>query len=74
LIVKGASAGAALEAGSFADFDPTLRVVLFLVNGAVAASAHGTKAVAYVAINASPDRFNNIGESVSILIRLAIEP
>ena len=53
-------AGAALAAGSFADFNPTVRVLLFLVGGTIAASSHGTKAVTRVAINTSPEPFSNI--------------
>lgn len=53
-------AGAALAAGSFADFDPVVRTVLFLVGGTIAASSHGTKALTRATINTSPEPVSNI--------------
>ncbi|HET9489262.1 MAG TPA: DUF4126 domain-containing protein [Methylomirabilota bacterium] len=45
--------GAVLAATAFADFDPTLRVLAFLVGGGLALSSHGAKAATRVAVNST---------------------
>ncbi len=53
-------AGAILAASAFAHFDPSVRVLALLLGGTVALSSHGTKAVARVTANMSPEPFSNI--------------
>jgi len=52
-------AGAILAARSLGPLNPALEVVALLGGGAVALAAHGTKATARLAINASPEPFSN---------------
>jgi hypothetical protein len=52
-------AGAILAARSLGPMNPALEVVALLGGGAVALAAHGTKATARLAINASPEPFSN---------------
>ena len=53
-------AGAVLAMAAFADFDPTVRAIAFLLGGSVALSSHGTKAAARVLVNASPEPASNV--------------
>jgi Domain of unknown function (DUF4126) len=57
-------AGAVLAATAFAHFDPTVRVVAFLLGGGIALSSHGAKTATRLAANASPEPFSNIGLSL----------
>jgi len=63
-------AGAALAYGSVGDVNPALQLMATLAGGGVALAAHGTKATARLAINASPEPFTNwaasIGEDVAV--------
>ena len=52
-------AGAVLAARSLGDMNPALELVALLAGGTVALAAHGTKATARLAINASPEPFSN---------------
>ena len=52
-------AGAILAARSLGPMNPALELVALLGGGAVALAAHGTKATARLAINASPEPFSN---------------
>lgn len=52
-------AGAVLAASAFADFDPAVQAVAFLVGGSIAFSSHGTKAAARYAVNHSPEPVSN---------------
>ena len=52
-------AGAILAAQSLGDLDPALGFMALLAAGSVAPVAHGTKATARLAINASPEPFSN---------------
>ena len=64
-------AGAILAARSLGPMNPALEVVALLAGGAVALAAHGTKATARLAINASPEPFSNwltsITEDLTVL-------
>lgn len=61
-------AGALLAASAFADVPAYLQAIAALVGGTVALTAHGMKASARMAINASPEPFSNwvvsIGEDL----------
>jgi hypothetical protein len=64
-------AGAALAYGTVAgDVNPALQLVATMAGGGVALAAHGTKATARLAINASPEPFTNwaasVGEDVAV--------
>ena len=63
-------AGAALAYGSVGDVNPALQLMATLAGGGVALAAHGTKATARLAINASPEPFTNwaasVGEDVAV--------
>ena len=52
-------AGAILAARALGPMNPALELVALLGVGAVALAAHGTKATARLAINASPEPFSN---------------
>jgi hypothetical protein len=52
-------AGAVLAARSLGDMNPALELGALLAGGTVALAAHGTKATARLAINASPEPFSN---------------
>ena len=52
-------AGAILAARSLGDMNPALELMALLGGGAIALAAHGTKATARLAINASPEPFSN---------------
>lgn len=52
-------AGAVLAARAVAPVNPALEVAAALAGGTVALAAHGTKATARLAINASPEPFSN---------------
>jgi hypothetical protein len=52
-------AGAVLAARSLGDMSPALELMALMAGGAVALSAHATKATARLAINASPEPFSN---------------
>ena len=52
-------AGAILAARSLGDMNPALELMAVLGGGAIALAAHGTKATARLAINASPEPFSN---------------
>jgi hypothetical protein len=58
-------AGAVLAARSLGDMNPALELAALLAGGTVALAAHGTKATARLAINASPEPFSNWFASVS---------
>src|SRR5207237_5926278 len=58
-------AGAVLAARSLGDMNPALELVALLAGGTVALAAHGTKATARLAINASPEPFSNWIASVT---------
>ena len=58
-------AGAILAARSLGPMSPALELVALLAGGAVALAAHGTKATARLAINASPEPFSNWFASVA---------
>ena len=58
-------AGAILAARSLGDMNPALELVALLGGGAIALAAHGTKATARLAINASPEPFSNWFASVT---------
>ena len=57
-------AGAILAAQSLGDMNPALELMALLGGGSVALVAHGTKATARLAINASPEPFSNWTASV----------
>ncbi len=57
-------AGAILAAQSLGDMNPALELMALLAGGSVALVAHGTKATARLAINASPEPFSNWFASV----------
>lgn len=58
-------AGAVLAARSIGDMNPALELAALLAGGTVALAAHGTKATARLAINASPEPFSNWFASVT---------
>src|SRR5918995_1551996 len=58
-------AGAILAARSLGDMNPALELAALLAGGTVALAAHGTKATARLAINASPEPFSNWFASVT---------
>jgi len=58
-------AGAILAARALGDMNPALELAAMLAGGAVAMAAHGTKATARLAINASPEPFTNWTASVT---------
>lgn len=58
-------AGAVLAARSLGDLNPALELMALLAGGSIALAAHGTKATARLAINASPEPFSNWFASVS---------
>jgi len=58
-------AGALLAARALGPTNPALEVVAALAGGGVALAAHGTKATARLAINASPEPFTNWTASVA---------
>jgi hypothetical protein len=58
-------AGAILAAQSLGDMNPALELMALLGGGSVALVAHGTKATARLAINASPEPFSNWFASVA---------
>jgi hypothetical protein len=64
-------AGAILAARSLGDMNPALELAALLAGGTVALAAHGTKATARLAINASPEPFSNwfasVTEDVAVL-------
>jgi hypothetical protein len=58
-------AGAILAAKSLGDVNPALELMALLGGGSIALVAHGTKATARLAINASPEPFSNWIASVT---------
>jgi len=58
-------AGAILAARSLGPMNPALELVALLAGGIIALAAHGTKATARLAINASPEPFTNWVASVA---------
>src|SRR5574342_552841 len=58
-------AGAVLAARSLGDMNPALELMALLAGGAVALTAHATKATVRLAINASPEPFSNWAASVT---------
>lgn len=64
-------AGAILAAQSLGDLNPAMELMALLAGGSVALVAHGTKATARLAINASPEPFSNwlasVTEDVAVL-------
>jgi hypothetical protein len=63
-------AGALLAARSLGDLNPALELMALLAGGSIALAAHGTKATARLAINASPEPFSNwfasVGEDLTV--------
>jgi hypothetical protein len=64
-------AGALLAAQTVGDASPALELAALLAGGTVSLAAHGTKATARLAINASPEPFTNwfasVGEDVAVV-------
>lgn len=58
-------AGALLAARALGDMSPALELAAMLAGGSIALAAHGTKATARLAINASPEPFTNWTASVT---------
>jgi Domain of unknown function (DUF4126) len=58
-------AGAILAAQSLGDLNPAMELMALLAGGSVSLIAHGTKATARLAINASPEPFSNWAASVT---------
>ena len=58
-------AGAILAAQSLGDLNPAMELMALLAGGSVSLVAHGTKATARLAINASPEPFSNWAASVT---------
>jgi hypothetical protein len=58
-------AGAILAARSLGDVNPALELMALLAGGSIAFVAHGTKATARLAINASPEPFSNWAASIT---------
>jgi hypothetical protein len=58
-------AGAILAARSLGDMNPAREVMALLAGGSIALVAHGTKATARLAINASPEPFSNWAASIT---------
>jgi Domain of unknown function (DUF4126) len=58
-------AGAILAARSLGDMNPPLELMALLAGGSIALVAHGTKATARLAINASPEPFSNWAASIT---------
>lgn len=58
-------AGAILAARSLGDMNPALELMALLAGGSIALVAHGTKASARLAINASPEPFSNWAASLA---------
>ena len=58
-------AGAILAARSLGDMNPALELMALLAGGSIALVAHGTKATARLAINASPEPFSNWAASLA---------
>jgi hypothetical protein len=64
-------AGALLAAQTVGDASPALELAALMAGGTVSLAAHGTKATARLAINASPEPFTNwfasVGEDVAVV-------
>jgi hypothetical protein len=58
-------AGAILASRSLGDMNPALELMALLAGGSIALVAHGTKASARLAINASPEPFSNWATSIA---------
>jgi len=58
-------AGAILASRSLGDMNPALELMALLAGGSIALVAHGTKASARLAINASPEPFSNWAASLA---------
>lgn len=58
-------AGALLAARALGDMNPALELAAMLAGGSIALAAHGTKATARLAINASPEPFTNWTASIT---------
>jgi hypothetical protein len=58
-------AGAILAARSLGDMNPALELAALLAGGSIALAAHGMKATARLAINASPEPFSNWAASIT---------
>lgn len=58
-------AGAILAGQAVGEVSPALELAAILGGGAVALAAHGTKATARLALNASPEPFTNMAASVT---------
>lgn len=56
-------AGAILAGQAVGDVSPPLELAAILAGGTVALAAHGTKATARLALNASPEPFTNVAAS-----------
>jgi hypothetical protein len=58
-------AGAILAAQALGDLNPAMELMALLAGGSVSLVAHGTKATARLAINASPEPFSNWAASIT---------
>lgn len=58
-------AGAIMASAAFADFDPWIKAVAFLIGGGIAFSAHGAKTATRVAVNHSPEPVSNVATSLT---------
>jgi hypothetical protein len=58
-------AGAILALGAVTNLDPAAQVIVFMIGGGVALTAHGTKAAARLAINTSPEPVTNAAVSIA---------
>lgn len=74
-------AGAILAATAFAHFDPTVRIIAFLVGGGIALTSHGAKTASRLAANTSPEPFSNValsllGDAVTLggTVLMAVHP
>ncbi len=70
-------AGAILAATAFAHFDPSIRLLAFLLGGGVAASSHSARSATRLAANTSPEPFSNIilsliGDFISVVGTLLV--
>lgn len=52
-------AGAVLATAAFAQYDPKIQVIAFLIGGGLAATSHTTKSTARAFVNASPEPASN---------------
>ena len=69
-------AGAILATASFADYPPSIQIIMFMLGGGVAATSHATKASTRAVLNVSPEPFSNwtasIVEDISAFIGIIV--